>query len=241
MNLFRTQMEEFTFVSVLLRLLLAALAGGAVGLERESKRRPAGFRTYMLTSLGAALTMLLGIYNLVMIRHAWLGAAAAAGAATDIGRFPAQVINGIGFLAAGTILVSTRQHVSGLTTASGLFVSAAMGIAAGAGFIICVLITIPLVLLVMVVLPKMEERIQEQSRYMNLYVQIDSAERISDVVAVLKNEGVEIFEIDVGEKNREAKQTSGIILDVGLPVPGRHAEIISYIGMIKGVGRVEEV
>jgi hypothetical protein len=102
-------------LSVIARLSLAALFGGLLGLERERKNRPAGLRTYLIVCVGAALTVLLSEYEQWMLSTRW---AAAAGSAVqiDISRLGAQVINGIGFLGAGTILVSSRKKVRGLTT-----------------------------------------------------------------------------------------------------------------------------
>ena len=112
-------LRELNTLSVLLRMVLAMLFGGLIGLERGRKRRPAGFRTYMLVSLGAALTMLLSQYEYFMVTHDWAQLAGEAGVRTDVSRFGAQVINGIGFLGAGTIIVTGRQEVKGLTTAAG--------------------------------------------------------------------------------------------------------------------------
>ena len=97
-------LREFHFASVVLRLALAMLLGGCIGLERERKRRPAGFRTYMLVCLGAALTVLLSLYEYTLITGPWSALAAELGMKTDVSRFGAQVINGIGFLGAGTIV-----------------------------------------------------------------------------------------------------------------------------------------
>ena len=113
-------LREMNVASVLLRLTVAMLFGGFIGLERERKRRPAGFRTYMLVCLGAALTMLLSQYESYMVTHAWHETAMEIGLRTDVSRFGAQVINGIGFLGAGTIIVTGKQEVKGLTTAAGL-------------------------------------------------------------------------------------------------------------------------
>ena len=93
-------LREFHFASVVLRLALAMLLGGCIGLERERKRRPAGFRTYMLVCLGAALTVLLSLYEYTLITGPWSALAAELGMKTDVSRFGAQVINGIGFLGA---------------------------------------------------------------------------------------------------------------------------------------------
>ena len=116
-------LREMNFVSVMFRLILAMVCGGMIGLERGRKRRPAGFRTYMLVCLGAALTMLLSQYEFAMVMGPWNGIAQELGMKTDVSRFGAQVINGIGFLGAGTILVTGRQEVKGLTTAAGLWAS----------------------------------------------------------------------------------------------------------------------
>ena len=96
-------LRELHFASVVVRLALAMLLGGCIGLERGRKRRPAGFRTYMLVCLGAALTVLLSLYEFTMVTGPWSDICAEIGIKTDVSRFGAQVINGIGFLGAGTI------------------------------------------------------------------------------------------------------------------------------------------
>lgn len=157
-------LREMNVASVLLRLTVAMLFGGFIGLERERKRRPAGFRTYMLVCLGAALTMLLSQYESYMVTHAWHETAMEIGLRTDVSRFGAQVINGIGFLGAGTIIVTGKQEVKGLTTAAGLWASACMGLAIGAGFYECVLLGFLLILLTNRLLPFVEDAIIESAR-----------------------------------------------------------------------------
>ena len=142
--------------AVLLRLVLAMLFGGMIGLERGRKGRAAGFRTYMLVCLGAALTMLLSQYEYYMITHDWAELAAEIGLRTDVSRFGAQVVNGIGFLGAGTIIVTGHQEVKGLTTAAGLWASACMGLAIGAGFYECVILGFLLIFLSIRLLPYFE-------------------------------------------------------------------------------------
>ena len=132
--------RQFDYFSILLRLALAMFFGGVIGLEGARKGRPAGFRTYMLVCLGAALTMLLGQYELHMTEVHWADHQQFVGARVDVSRFGAQVINGIGFLGAGTIIVTGNQQVKGLTTAAGLWASACVGLAIGAGFYECVIL-----------------------------------------------------------------------------------------------------
>ena len=124
-------LREMTFLSVALRLMMAMFCGGLIGLNRERMRRPkglAGFRTYMMVSVGAALTMLLSQYEYTMVTTQWATIAGKVGITTDVSRFGAQVINGIGFLGAGTILVTKDNQVKGLTTAAGLWASACLGL-----------------------------------------------------------------------------------------------------------------
>ena len=134
-------LEEFNFASVVLRLFLAMVCGGLLGLERKRKHRPADARTYMMVCMGAALTMLIGEYEYNMVNSAWADLMAKIGVNADVSRIGAQVVNGIGFLGAGTILINGRkQSVKGLTTAAGLWASGCMGLAIGVGFYECVII-----------------------------------------------------------------------------------------------------
>ena len=113
-------LREFNLVSATLRLLLAALGGFAVGFGRSRKQRNAGMRTYMIVCIGAALTILISMYEYEMIRGQWAWASARGELKFDGTRFAAQVIAGIGFLAAGTILSVAHQQISGLTSAIGM-------------------------------------------------------------------------------------------------------------------------
>ena len=112
--------RDVTMLSTTLRMLLAVVCGGLIGLEREYKRRPAGFRTHILICLGAAMTTLTSQF-LYLNMHYY----------TDMARLGAQVVAGIGFIGAGTIIIH-RQLVRGLTTAASLWATAGIGLAAGA-------------------------------------------------------------------------------------------------------------
>ena len=133
-------LREFTPLSLLIRLCVALVFGGMIGLNGTRKQRAAGFRTYMLVCMGAALTMLISQYFFIMLQTQWKDLADEMNLTTDVSRFSAQVINGIGFLGAGTVLLTGRQEVKGVTTAAGLWASACMGLAIGAGFIECFIV-----------------------------------------------------------------------------------------------------
>ncbi|MCM3786373.1 MgtC/SapB family protein [Neobacillus mesonae] len=136
--------------SILLRLLLAMLMGGLIGLERERSNHAAGFRTHILVCLGSALIMILSVYgfgdfvNELNVRM-------------DPARLAAAVITGVGFLGAGTILF-TGKSITGLTTAASIWVVAAIGLAVGAGFYFAAVISTLLVLLNLWVFNKVERR-----------------------------------------------------------------------------------
>lgn len=111
-------------ISLIKVLVMAAVCGGLIGTEREIKARPAGIKTFSLVCVGAAMVMTTNEYIYINI----------AGATGDAARMGAQVISGIGFLGAGTIMVTSNNRVRGLTTAAALWVTASIGIAIGTHF-----------------------------------------------------------------------------------------------------------
>ena len=116
-------LREINTISIIIRLTLATICGGILGAERGRKKRPAGFRTHILVCIGAAMIMITSQYMSDIL-----------GMTGDASRMGAQVISGIGFLGAGTIMVVGKNEVKGLTTAAGLWACACMGLAVGIGF-----------------------------------------------------------------------------------------------------------
>lgn len=143
-----------TDAEVVLRLLLAVLLSGLVGLEREAKGRVAGFRTHILVCVGSALVMLTGVY---MVAH-YQGRLE-----VDPTRLAAQVVSGIGFIGAGTI-IQFRDSVRGLTTAAGLWAAAGIGLAVGAGFYVGAVAATGIVLVVLYALSDFEQRVRSRSQ-----------------------------------------------------------------------------
>jgi len=125
---------------LILRVVLSAILGGLIGLEREYRSKEAGFRTHYLVALGAALFMIVSAYGFADVQmtdaHRW-----------DVSRIAAQVVSGIGFIGAGTIIFRKSENIlSGLTTASGLWVVAAIGLACGGGMYTLAIVSTILVL-----------------------------------------------------------------------------------------------
>lgn len=234
-------LHAFNLTSVMFRLALAMFCGGMIGLDRGRKHRPAGFRTYMLVSLGASLTVLLSQYESTMLTTQWADIAAEIGLRTDVSRFAAQVINGIGFLGAGTILVTGRQQVKGLNTAAGLWASACMGIAVGAGFYSCVCIAFILMLLCFRIFPAVDHFIQENARDMNLYIEFESLSHLGDIISRIKQTRAQIYEVDITRGEENGSQMPSAVFSIRIQYRRTHTQIMSSIAELDCIYLIEEI
>ncbi len=225
---------------MMLRIVLAVLVGGALGLERERRSSPAGFRTYMLVAIGSTMTVMLSQYLDLMLAGPWSGAAAAAGARHDVSRFGAQVINGVGFLGAGSIILTGRRRVKGLTTAAGLWASACLGLAIGAGYYECVLVSVALILVCMYVFPALENRLILRSRYMNILVELECLENLGCVLGLLREQGVKVFDIDLSKQPEDHRARLGVHLSVYLPRELNHTLLLAKLATLGGLVSIEE-
>jgi len=155
-------------LDVLGRLLLALLLGGLIGYERESENRPAGFRTHILVCIGSALVMVTSEFmyrDLTMERP------------IDLSRMGAQVISGIGFLGAGTI-IREGFNVKGLTTAASLWAVSCVGLAAGIGFVEGAVIATILIYITLIVLKKIEKQFNVKKQYKNIFIEAEASAEI---------------------------------------------------------------
>lgn len=179
-----------TELEVVLRLILSAVIGGAIGIEREASNRPAGFRTHILVSVGSTLIMLVSAYGM--------------GEGADPARLAAQVVSGIGFLGAGTIL-RTGNHIKGLTTAASLWVCAGIGLAIGAGFYLGGVVTAAIVLISLVALGNVEVNVLRGANKLVRVTATDRAGLIGDIGTVFGEYNISIRNVtiddikDVGE------------------------------------------
>ena len=226
---------------MMLRIILALLMGGLIGMERERKRRPAGFRTYMLVALGAALTVILSQYLDYMINNPWAEISASIGVKTDASRFGAQVINGVGFLGAGTILVTGRQEVKGLTTAAGLWASACMGLAIGAGFYECVVLCTVLIFLCMRFLPAFENYLVEKARFINIYVEFRSLDDLGSIISRIKSQGARICDVDINRGRTERSINPNAVFAIRLQQKQPHTQVLTAIAALDSVYTIDEV
>lgn len=234
-------LRQMSTLSVLLRLMLAMFFGGMIGLNRERHRRPAGFRTYMMVCVGATLTVLLSEYETWLLEGQWLEIATMVGVKTDMSRFGAQVINGIGFLGAGCVLVTGRQEVKGLTTAAGLWASAIVGLAIGAGFYECVALAFVLINVSIRLLQPIENLVVERARNMNIYVEFESLDDVGLIINRIKEQNIAIYEVDIDHGGDEAGHLPSAIFSLHLNQIQHHARIMAAISELESVRLVDEI
>ena len=178
--------RELTVFSVAFRLVLAVLCGGVIGIEREFKRRTAGFRTHILLCLGACVTILTSQYMFLEL-HMF----------TDVARLGAQVVAGIGFMGAGSIIVTNSKRVRGLTTAAGMWISAIIGLVCGAGYVECALAATVMVLLSEMVFIKLENFLVRKMADVNLYVEYNDPHCLQQIIKLVKERNVTIGSTEV--------------------------------------------
>lgn len=155
-------LSSITFGSILIRLLIVIIFSGSIGIERASKRHEAGLRTYILVSVGSCIAMMTNQFIFETYNTG------------DVARIAAQVVSGIGFLGAGTILVTSRNQIKGLTTAAGLWACACVGIATGIGFYSLGIIAYILIIFVLLFLPPIENNLTKYSKNYKLHIELQS-------------------------------------------------------------------
>lgn len=231
---------QLNIQSVMLRLLLAVVLGGIIGIERERRGRAAGFRTYLLVCLGATVAMITNQYLDYMLQNVWnplIGAAQR----TDVSRLGAQCINGVGFLGAGTILVTKKQQVKGLTTAAGLWASACMGLSIGAGFYACAVTCLVLIFVIITVFPRIEYIIMHTARNINVFIEFNRYEDVGRVTEGIRKMDIKVFGVDVDKNSDFEKGKIGATFNLYMPKRTEHENILIMLSSVKEVKSVLEV
>ena len=188
----RLMAMEVLQVHLLWKLVLAVLFGGAIGLERELKAKPAGLRTNILICVGATLLTDVSM-NIAMIDSTRLG---------DPARLAAQIVSGVGFLGAGTIMQGSGM-VTGLTSAATIWVVAAIGIAIGSGNYVGGAGATILVTVVLAWLGRVEHRIKRVRRIVHLTIRTKPGTPLEGIVATLADEGIVVKESRVYDHPRD--------------------------------------
>jgi len=194
--------RDLNILSITIRMVLSLVCGGMIGVEREFKRRPAGFRTHILICLGAAMTTLTGQYLFYYMNYF-----------TDTTRLGAQVISGMGFIGAGTI-ITRREHVKGLTTAAGLWTSAIVGLAIGAGFYEGAILTTIMILVAEMAFSKIEYRIVQGGSEINYLMEYKGKESLEDVIKYFKDSGIKLTNLEITRSKTSEKHNATALFTI---------------------------
>ena len=230
MNKLIDLITDFNWLSVILRLVLAVVLGGCIGSERGRHGRAAGLRTHILICVGAAMTSLTGLFVSETV-----------GDSGDVFRISAQVISGIGFLGVGTILVRNNAVVTGLTTAAGLWASACMGLAIGAGFYECAIFGFLLILITTTIFNKLGAWVIANARNMDLYVEFDRMDNLGEIISTIKSMNIQIFDVDTHREKQSNGVVIGAVISMGLPKNETHSHVMSKISKFDYVTLVDEI
>ena len=223
------QLREVTYLAIVIRILAAIIVGGLIGLERGLKNRPAGLRTYMLVCVGACVVMLTNQY---MVQVYGTG---------DPVRMGAQVVSGIGFLGAGTIIVTRRNQIKGLTTAAGLWSAAGVGLALGIGFYEAALIGGFAVFFVMTLLQRMDNSMHRNAKVLEVYVELGSGLSLGDFLRDVRNRDITVTHTQREYDSDPDDGVRAFITTMKLQKRQNHMEVMDDLRTIDGVVYLEEL
>ncbi len=220
---------QVNIVSTIVRLFLALLLGGILGFAREKKGRPAGLRTYMVVCISSALVMITNQYMSQTYEN------------IDASRMGAQILSGIGFLGAGTIIITGRNKVKGLTTAAGLWAAACLGLAAGIGFYYGAIIGGLLILVVMDFMYKIDDKVVRNTDVISVYMEFEKIVNLSLFLSKLKDYNIIVseFEIKKGEEIDDRDVAATFTLKFKDKMD--HSSMLHILTSAEGLRYIEEI
>lgn len=221
--------EDWTFTAIVIRLVAALIVGVVIGIDRGMKRRGAGIKTHTLVCLGAALVMITGEYI-----HEKFGGTG------DVARLGAQVISGVGFLGVGTIIVTGRNQVRGLTTAAGLWACACIGLAVGIGFVDAAIVTLLLVILTLKILTKIDGILHKYAKVFDLYIEFDTNKGVTLFIEEMRKQDLKISGFELG-KSKIKGEGPNAIASVEVSDRARRPRVLDIIREMECVRFVEEL
>ena len=229
MDAIMTTAREVTYLEAGLRILMAIVLGGMIGMERGLKNRPAGLRTYMLVCLGACIVMLTNQY----VYEAF--------GVGDPVRMGAQVVSGIGFLGAGTIIVTARNQIKGLTTAAGLWASACVGLALGIGLYAVSIMGSVAIFVILTLLHELDFRMRRSTKQVEVYVELKHNVAVGQFLDFVRDRQYEPSNLQILLENT----SDNGILAFSVTLKGQkncnHDDIVTTVKTMPGIGYVEEL
>ena len=222
------ELREVTYLAVALRVVAAVIVGGILGLERGMKNRPAGLRTYMLVCVGSCVVMLTNQYIYQVF------------GAGDPVRMGAQVVSGIGFLGAGTIIVTRRNQIKGLTTAAGLWSAAGVGLALGVGFYEAAFAGALAVFAVITLLQRMDNKLHRRSRQLEAYIELKDIS-LGDFLRTMRGSDIDVSDVQRESGEEETEGVRAYVATLKGKTRQNHTELMEKVLAIPGVVFVEEL
>ena len=221
--------REVTYQAIVFRILASLIIGGIIGLERGMKNRAAGLRTYILVSVGACL---------IMLTNQYIYQSTGAG---DPMRLGAQVVSGIGFLGAGTIVVTKHNQIRGLTTAAGLWASAGVGLALGIGFYEAAFAAATGIYITLTILQHWERRLRRATRLLEVYIELDYSLPLSDFVQQLRGLNLEIEDMQFENDTVFDSNIRAVVFTLKSPHKENHIILMEKIKKLSGIVHIEEL
>lgn len=222
-------LQDINIISIITRILLALLMGGVLGAERGLRNRPAGFMTYVLVCMGSTLIMLTNQYISTVYPQ------------TDPTRLAAQVVSGVGFLGAGTIIVTRNDEVRGLTTAAGLWLAAGLGLAIGVGFYLGAIIGFAFSVFALISLKKIDVYIKQHAKSMEIYLEYNSSFSLRNLSEYAKKHGFELCDMQRGRVKTLKEELGTLTFSIDLAKKVFHDEVLESLYELDGVEYLREI
>lgn len=210
-------LREVTWLSILVRITTAFLLGGLLGMERGLKQRPAGLRTYMLVCMGACIIMMTNQY---MVQVLGTG---------DMARMGAQVVSGIGFLGAGTIMVTRNNQVRGLTTAAGLWAAAGVGLATGIGFYEASVTGAVAIFITLSLLSSLDDRMRRRTDHFDMYAELPPHVTLGMLMEALEQQRISIDDVQMDTRLPVGDGGRSYLLQVSTSERLSRAELLALL------------
>ena len=223
------EFRELTLLSVPVRIAVALLLSGIIGMERGMKSRAAGFRTYMLVCIGACIVMMTNQYLFQLTGSG------------DPMRMGAQVVSGIGFLGAGSIIVTSRNQIKGLTTAAGLWAAACLGLAIGVGFYEAAVVGGVAVFLSLTVFHAWENVMRRNNKVLTLYVELHPGITLREFVQDARNGELVLSNLQMSHDSAVEQDALSFLVTVKSKKKMRPEAVLKTIKGFSGVNYVEEL
>ncbi len=222
-------LRELTLLGIFLRIMTAFLVGGIIGMEREMNNHSAGLRTYMLVCVGSCLIMMTNQYVYQVF------------GAGDPLRMGSQVVSGIGFLGAGTIIVTRNNQIKGLTTAAGLWAAAGVGLAVGIGFYEAALVASVAIFIILTILHRWDDQMQQKAKVINVYIELSNDYPLGQFLRQLRKMDIDFGDIQLDREAAVDEEVRSLVATLNSKKRISHKKLLNQIRELDGVVYLEEL